>query len=222
MSIVLVVAPHPDDETLGCGGALLRHKAEGDEVHWLIMTCMQESQGYAVKKIQARQKEIELVADEYEFDSVHSLGFPTTELDRYARNEMVSKMADVISHLKPSIIYLPYRNDIHSDHKVTFDVAAACSKSFRYPSIKSVRVYETLSETEQGIAPDDTGFRPNMFIDITRYIDKKIAIMNLYEGEMGEAPFPRSSEVIKALATYRGSVMGSASSEAFMLLREII
>ncbi len=222
MSTVLVVAPHPDDETLGCGGALLRHKAEGDEVHWLIMTSMHESQGYSLSKIDERSKEIGSVTEQYKFDGVHALNFPTTELDTCPRGELVAAVAKVFENIEPTIVYLPYRKDIHSDHKITFDVAAACTKSFRYPSLKSVRAYETLSETEQSLSPDDSGFRPNLFVDISAYLDQKIEIMQLYKGEMDDAPFPRSQEVIEALARYRGSVIGSHAAEAFMSLREII
>jgi len=222
MSTVLVVAPHPDDETLGCGGAILRHTAEGDSVHWLIMTAMHESQGYTSEEIRTRQNEIDDINKRYGFDGVHKLNFPTAELDACARNKLISAFSKAMAIVEPAVMYLPYRNDIHSDHKVTFDVAAACTKSFRYPSIKSVRVYETLSETEQGLSPDDSGFRPNLFIDISRYFDEKIEIMQVYKSEMGEEPFPRSRGVIEALAKYRGSVIGSHAAEAFMLIREIL
>ena len=222
MSTVLVVAPHPDDETLGCGGTLLRHKAEGDQVHWLIMTSMHESQGFSAERIASRQAEIAEVSQQYTFDGVHELKFPTTELDTCARNELVAEVAKVVESVKPTVMYLPYRKDIHSDHKVTFDVAAACTKSFRYPSIKSVRVYETLSETEQSLSPDDSTFKPNLFINVSDYLEKKIEIMRLYKGEMGEAPFPRSQEMIEALAKYRGCVIGSTAAEAFMSVREIV
>lgn len=222
MSTVLVVAPHPDDETLGCGGALLRHKAEGDKIHWLIMTSMHERQGFSAEKITNRESEIHEISQQYSFDGVHTLNFPTMELDSCARNLMITELAEVVKCVEPNVIYLPYRQDIHSDHKVTFDVAAACTKSFRYPSIKSVRIYETLSETEQSVAPDDTGFKPNLFIDISEYLAKKIKIMHLYKGETGDAPFPRSSEIIEAQAKFRGCVIGSTAAEAFMLVREII
>ena len=222
MSTVMVVAPHPDDETLGCGGALLRHKAEGDQVHWLIMTAMHESQGYAVAKIEARNQEITSVAEQYQFDGVHRLNYPTTGLDTCPRSELVAEVAKVVTTVQPTIIYLPYRNDIHSDHKITFDVAAACTKPFRYPSIKSIRVYETLSETEQSLSPEGAAFQPNLFVDVSAYLEQKIDIMRLYKGEVGDAPFPRSCEVIEALARYRGSVIGVAAAEAYMLLREVI
>lgn len=222
MSTVLVVAPHPDDETLGCAGALLRHKAEGDDVYWLIMTSMHERQGFSPEKIASRDAEIQEVSRQYGFNAVHTLNFPTTELDSCARHLLVAEMANVVESVEPNVMYLPYSQDIHSDHKVTFDVAAACTKSFRYPSIKSVRVYETLSETEQSVSPDDTGFKPNLFVDISAYLAKKIEIMQRYKGEMGEAPFPRSSEIIAAQAKLRGCVIGSTAAEAFMLVREII
>ena len=222
MNTVLVVAPHPDDETLGCGGTLLKHKADGDHVHWLIMTGMKASQGFNADRIESRRQEIAEVAHRYGFDSVHELDFPTTTLDQCPRAELVSAFAEVVNQLSPTTLYLPYRYDIHSDHKVTFDVAAACTKSFRYPSIMSVRVYETLSETEYCVDPAVDGFRPNLFVDISDYLAQKIEIMNMYQGEMGEAPFPRSAKVIEAQATLRGSLIGANAAEAFMSLREVL
>ena len=222
MNTVLVVAPHPDDETLGCGGTLLRHKAEGDSIHWLIMTSMQTSQGFKAEQIESRQQEITEIAQRYQFDSVHELNFPTTQLDSCPRNELVGAFADGVKNISPTILYLPYRYDIHSDHKVTFDVAAACTKSFRYPSIRSVRAYETLSETEYNLDPAGRGFNPNLYVDISGHLASKIEIMQLYKGEMGEAPFPRSAKLIEAQATLRGSVIGSDAAEAFVSLREVI
>ena len=116
---------------------------------------------------------------------------------------------------------MPYRNDAHSDHAAVFDAAVACAKTFRYPSVRSVRVYETLSETEFGIRSDDPGFRPNLFIDISPFLEQKLKIMNIYASEMAEFPFPRSDTAIRAQASVRGSQSGVLAAEAFMLLKEI-
>ena len=103
-----------------------------------------------------------------------------------------------------------------------FDAVAACTKWFRYKSVKKVLVYETLSETEFSINPDLQGFRPNIFINITDFLDKKIEIMKIFESELGEFPFPRSEEAIRALSSIRGASAGFHAAEAFMLLKEVI
>ncbi|WP_107806766.1 PIG-L deacetylase family protein [Nodularia spumigena] len=222
MSVIVVVAPHPDDETLGCGGTILRHIANGDEVHWLIVTNMSSSSSFTELQVSRRQTEIEKVSQEYGFVKVHDLKFPPARLDSLPRGEIISSIGQVINQVLPEIIYLPYRGDIHTDHIVVFDSVASCTKSFRYPFIRRILCYETLSETDFGINPDTRGFTPNSFVDITRYIDKKIEIAKMYQTEMGEFPFPRSGEAIESLARVRGVACGCLAAESFVLLREII
>jgi len=219
---VLVVAPHPDDETLGCGGCLLRHVVEGDHVHWMIMTTITEDAGYSQQRVNTRGKEIKLVAEAYGFSSFHQTNFLSSTLDTYSDLELISEVSEYINQVQPSIIYLPFKYDAHSDHAAVFNAVAACTKSFRYPFIKKVRAYETLSETEFSIHPNCVSFTPNLWIDISEYLDRKIEIMRLYEGEMGEDPFPRCEKNIRALAKYRGAVAGVYSAEAFITLKEIL
>jgi N-acetylglucosamine malate deacetylase 1 len=219
---VLIVAPHPDDETLGCGGSLLRHKSEGDQIHWLIMTTVTEDVGYSQQQISSRETEIEKVAAVYGFPSFLQTNFVTTTLDTYSKSVLIREVSSYFSEVQPNIIYLPFRNDVHSDHAAVFDAVAACSKSFRYPYIRKVRAYETLSETEFSIRPDKAGFSPNLWIDISEYLDRKIEIMRMYEGEMGKHPFPRSEQNIRALASYRGAVAGVLAAEAFVSMKEIV
>ena len=121
MNKIMVVAPHPDDETLGCGGTLLRHISDGDEVYWLICTTITESQGFTKERIEERKKEIELVSNMFGFGGYRQLNFKTTELDQVPRNELVGAIAEYIKEIKPHTIYLPYRNDVHSDHAYVFD-----------------------------------------------------------------------------------------------------
>jgi len=220
VSKVLVVAPHPDDETLGCGGTLLRHAASGDSVHWLIFTTINEEAGYTPERIEQRANEINEVASNYHFETATQLDFVTTRLDTYPKSDLVMAVSDVVSNIKPNTIYLPYRNDVHSDHQAVFDAVASCTKSFRYPSVRQVRAYETLSETEFSIQPNDTGFKPNLWIEIGKFVDQKIEIMKIYKGEMGEHPFPRSEKNIRALATFRGATAGVEYAEAFVSLIE--
>ena len=221
MTSVLVVAPHPDDETLGCGGALLRHASNGDVLHWLIVTDMTESAGYDGERVRKRTQEIQAVADRYGFDSIHNLTCIPARLDQVPIADLVSRIGAVFTQVRPETLYLPYRGDIHSDHRATFDAAAACTKSFRHPYVRRILVYETLSETDFALDPDRRGFVPNVFVSMSEHLDEKIAIAGLYEGEIGVPPFPRSETAIRALAVLRGAVAGCLGAEAFMLLKEI-
>ena len=219
MNKVLVISPHPDDETLGCGGTLIRHKREGDEIHWLIMTNVNpdDKDVYSVK-----EREIAEVSKAYNFDTTSRTKFLTSELDTIPTKELIKAISEVLEEIQPNYLYLPFKNDIHSDHSVVFDAAASCTKSFRYPYVKRVVIYETISETEFSIRPDREQFKPNLWIDISNDIEEKIKIMSLYKSEIGKEPFPRSEENIRSLAKFRGSTAGVLSAEAFMLLKEII
>ena len=219
---VIVVSPHPDDETLGCGGTMLRHFDQGDSVYWLIITQMSEELGFSKEKVERRRHEIEDVAAEYGLEQTIHLGFPATRLDDQPMGDLVEAVGEAVVDVEPEIVYAPYRSDIHTDHAVVFDAVASCSKWFRYPSIQRVLAYETLSETDFSIDPDTDGFRPDVFCNVTGYIDEKIEIMRIYESEMGTHPFPRSEASIRALATLRGASAGFEAAEAFMLLRERI
>jgi N-acetylglucosamine malate deacetylase 1 len=221
MKNVLVVAPHPDDETLGCGGTLLKHKEANDRIHWLIVTGMTDQTVFSPDRIKSRQNEIKKVADRYGFSEVISLDLPTTKLDTIPMSDIVSLIGDSFQRIRPEIVYLPYRGDVHTDHKVVFDATVACTKWFRYPYVKKVLVYETLSETDFGLTPYTGSFRPNVFINIEKYLDRKIEIMKIFATEMGQFPFPRSEEAIRALAHVRGAASGCKAAEAFMLLREV-
>lgn len=220
MKNVLVITPHPDDETLGCGGTLLRHIAEGDKVYWLIGTTLTEERGFNSERINIRQKEIKTVHDAYGFADYKHLDFCTTELDQVPRNTLIQEISKYVNEVKPHTMYLPYRNDIHSDHAHIFDASVACTKSFRYPYVKKVCVYETLSETEFGMRTDDPGFKPNMWVDISEYFERKIEIMKIYKSEIAEHPFPRSEVSIESLARLRGSTGGFDYAEAFISIKE--
>ncbi|WP_135081381.1 PIG-L family deacetylase [Terasakiella sp. SH-1] len=216
---ILVIAPHPDDETLGCGGTLLKHKANGDRIHWLIITCMNVEQGFSAERIRNRKVEIVEVSKQFQFDSVFELNYPSTLLDTIPMSDFVLRISDVIKEIKPEVVYLPHGGDIHSDHYAVYQSAKPCIKWFRYPSIKRTYIYETISETDFSL-PDSSFFQPNVFINISEFIDKKIEIMKIYGGEMKEFPFPRSERAIRALAEQRGSQVGCHAAEAFMLLKE--
>jgi LmbE family N-acetylglucosaminyl deacetylase len=220
MQKVLVVAVHPDDETLGCGGTLLKHKEQGDEVHWMIVTAMAVECGFTPEAVASRAREIATVAQMYGFDSVHQLGFPATRLDEVPISQLVASMCKVFQSVQPNQVYLPFQHDVHSDHQHAFAAAYSCTKSFRYPSVRKVMMIETLSETDFAQSASG-GFVPNLFVDVSDSFDRKMEILRVYESELRPHPFPRSEEGINALATLRGAAAGCKYAESFMMLKEI-
>jgi len=216
---VLVIAPHPDDETLGCGGTLLRMLESGAVLGWLIVTSISEEGGFSAHRVQSRDAEIAKVGDLLGFSEVFNLSLPTRQLDAVPMAELVEQFSQAFRAFKPEHVFLPHRSDVHSDHRVVFDAGAACAKWFRFPSVRRLLSYETISETDFCLdtrAP----FQPNCFVDISRYLERKLEIVAAYESEMGAFPFPRSVQALRALAEVRGAAAGFAAAEAFQLLRE--
>ena len=218
---ILVVAVHPDDETLGCGGALLKHRAAKDAIYWLIATETTEVAGFSQQQVDKRDKEIDLVSKAYGFTKVFRLGVPTTEANQVPMKELVRRIAGIINEVKPDTIYLPFNFDVHSDHRSIFEAAYSCTKSFRFPFLRRVLMMETLSETEFSPATRDCGFIPNFFIDISAFMQRKLDIMKIYKNEIGKHPFPRNLNNIKALAHFRGAVAGCQYAESFVLLKQV-
>jgi len=221
MRKILVVAPHADDETLGCGGALLKFKKEKNKLFWLLVTTMAPESGYGAAQINKRAQEIKRVATAYGFQKTFQLRFPASKLDVTPLAELASAMGHVVREVRPEVVLVPFLGDAHTDHQITFKAMASCFKWFRYPSIKKVLAYETLSETDQAVPKKGTSFVPQVFVDITPYLTSKVRIMKIYKSEVGKFPFPRSTKAIKALASVRGAACGSQAAEAFMLIKEI-
>ena len=211
----LIVAPHPDDEVLGVGGTILKYKQLGHSVGWLIITKTEKELNWEDSQIKKRKKELKLIQSFFNFDSVFNLNLPTTKLDSLPFSDIVQKISKVLEVFQPTDLFIPHLGDIHSDHQIVHRATISCTKWFRHPYIKKTLAYETLSETDLG-----EGFFPNVFIDISNFLDLKIKAMKIYQSEVKSFPFPRSAEAIKALAKFRGSSSGFKAAEAFKLIKE--
>jgi len=217
MKKILVISPHPDDETLGCGGTILKNIKNGNQVHWLNMTVMKLSDGYSKKKMDLRKKEIKKVSKLYNFKTSQSLNFSTAKLDTYPLKDIINNLNSVIGKIKPEIIYIPSIYDNHTDHKITHEAIKSCIKWFRQRSIKKVLTYEVLSETNISFNRKKQ-FLPNVYENIAPYINKKINIMKIYSSEIKKHPFPRNKKAIISLGILRGTQSGFKYAEAFELL----
>lgn len=221
MKNIIVVSAHPDDETLGAGGTILKHINKGDKVYWLIVTNVFESQGFSKERVESRQEEIKKVEKLLGITNTFFLNYPTMTLSSSTLIKMVPEISEIFTKVEPEIIYTLNRSDAHSDHRVIFDAVMACTKSFRYPFIKKILMYECISETEFAPALAEKMFLPNYFVDITDYLEQKLEVMKVFDSEISEHPFPRSLENIKALAHFRGASVGVRYAESFQLLKYI-
>jgi LmbE family N-acetylglucosaminyl deacetylase len=215
---ILIIAPHPDDETLGAGGTLATHAKKGDELYWCIVT-----EAYAPEWpdefIKKRKEEIAQVAKVYGITGIFTLGFPTVKLDLAGQKKINDAMSQVIQEVKPDIVYVPYMYDLNKDHEIAFAAAMVATRPKKGLPIKKILCYETVSETEWGSYSKERAFVPNYYVDITDTFDVKVTAMKSYKSELKEAPHPRSEEVMKALAVKRGSGCGVKMAESFYAIR---
>lgn len=221
MSKILVIAPHPDDEVLGVGGTMAKYASMGYEVHVAIVT-----KGYPPlfsEEIVMRGRDEALKAHEllgvketYFLDK-----FPAAKLDTIPHSEINAALADIIQKVKPEILFIPFNGDIHLDHQMVFLSALVAARPNGGFFPKTIYAYETLSETNWNAPYLTPGFSPNVFVDISDFIEKKIQAMKLYQSQLKSFPHERSIETLKALATLRGSTIGKKAAEAFVLIREV-
>ena len=218
---ILFIAPHPDDETLGCGGTILRHQECGDRLYWLIVTQMSKRSIWPSEVVEKRANEIKKVASIYEFEKTVELGLDSTSLDAIPMSRIVESISSVVNDIKPDTIFVNAPFDIHTDHQIVFQATMSSVKNFRCKSVQEILLYETLSETEYCPPLGVNGFQPNTFVDITPWLAQKTSIMSLYETEVMSPPGPRNDDVIAALARYRGSRISVDFAEAFMSIFRI-
>lgn len=219
---VLVIAPHPDDETLGCGASLLKHRSRGDTLSWLVATRGHEPQ-WSKDLLAQKENEISNVATAYGFEKTLRLKFPTVKLDTVPLDEIIAAIREAIAEAAPDCVYVNHFGDVHSDHRVVFEATMSVLKPFYSGThgVRRVLSYEILSSTDAMPANPARVFVPNVFNDVTEFLEKKLEIMSLYHSEIQPFPLPRALESMRALARYRGATIGAEFAEAFMLVREV-
>jgi LmbE family N-acetylglucosaminyl deacetylase len=212
MKKILVISVHPDDETLGCGGTLFKHQSKGAELFCVHVTNGNKEQALTIPKL-------ELL---FNFKKSIQLKFQENTLTDIPLSELITKLTEAITNIQPHYIYVPNRSDAHSDHRRVFEALIACTKSFRNPFIERILMCEVISETDFAPALCENTFIPNVFVDISDYIEKKNEVLKVFEKELLPSPYTRSLCAINALSRYRGSQINAQYAEAFMLIKEII
>lgn len=219
----LVIAAHPDDETLGCGATLLRLAKSGAAIHWLLVSSA-HAPDYSAAQMAAQSEQVENVRQAYPFESLTWLKYPTTRLETLPLVCLIDGLRECLARLRPELVFVPNRSDVHTDHRVVFQALSAVLKPIYMRSfgVKRVLACETNSETEAAFPLSENAFLPTSFIDVGETFERKLEIMELYKTEIHPEPLPRSPSAIRALARFRGASIGVEYAEAFMLMREII
>jgi N-acetylglucosamine malate deacetylase 1 len=221
---IMVIAAHPDDEVLGCGGTIAKHIKNGDEVHCLILT-----KGIASRDLNKVQKKTGLNRIKKSIRKAHLIlgtssvkveNFPDNSMDSVKLLNIVKTIEKYISKYKPEIVYTHYGADVNIDHKITSQAVVAACRPLT-TMVKTILFFEVLSSTEWQIGGEFQKFSPNWFIDISATLNEKIESLQSYDGEIRTWPHSRSVEGVKSLAHFRGCSAGIDAAEAFCLGRHI-
>lgn len=219
MKKVLVIAPHMDDEVLGCGGVIARHVKEKDSVYVAFVAQRIYSHQFDREKNEIEKSHSLDAKNSLDYEESVFFNLPDERLDVSIQDVIIS-LEGYVNKIKPSIVYVPFMRDNNQDHRVVFDAARVALRPIATPFIKSIYMYEVPSSTEQSPPLPETIFIPNYYVNVKAYISKKIDAFRCYKTEKRDFPHPRSEEALMVLAKKRGTEIGFECAEAFMVLRE--
>jgi LmbE family N-acetylglucosaminyl deacetylase len=217
---MLVIAPHPDDEVLGAGGAMARWAREGHSVHVAVVTRGRPPLFSEASESRTRA-EARAAHGVLGVATTWHLDLPAAELDSMLHREINGRMDEIVRACAPDELYVPFAGDVHLDHQMVFQSAMVAARPRRDGFPRRLYAYETLSETNWNAPFLTPAFTPNHFVDITRTLDLKLEAMALYRSQVLPAPSERSLAALRALATLRGATVGLGAAEAFITIRTV-
>jgi LmbE family N-acetylglucosaminyl deacetylase len=223
MKKILVIAAHPDDEVLGCGGTISKLVQQGSNVYTLLLGEGQTARGKVSQdEIDTLNKEMHKANEVMGVKKIFWLKFPDNRFDQVALLDIVKEIEKIIDIVKPDTIFTHHFGDLNIDHQITYKAVLIATRPLPEKNIKEIYSFEVPSSTEWNGFSASTAFIPNVFIDISNTIDKKIEAMTKYKSELKDYPHPRSLKHIRELAVVNGSIVGLNYCEAFVLIRRII
>lgn len=218
---ILVIAPHPDDEVLGCGGTIARLRDHGHDVHVAIVTTGKPPQ-FPTSLVTQIRNELDAAHEVLGGTTKHYLDLPAAALDTTGAAQINESVAEVIDRVEPTTVFTPFFGDLHVDHQLVFNATLVACRPRSAATPRIVLAYETLSETNWAAPPITPSFQPNVFVDISDYLERKLAAFSKFASQVKPFPDERSLDTIRALAQLRGSTVFRPAAEAYMLLRTII
>ena len=227
MSTVLIVAAHPDDEVLGCGGTILAHRKAGHTVKLLFLSEGVSSRGISyeysdwAQEIHAREK---MATESAKILDAEIAGFERMENLRMHDRPLLDIVKTVMKYVKeiaPDIVYTHHPGDLNTDHGVTFEAVFSACRPRDDLSVKCIRTFEVPSSTNWASNLQQPIFRPDTFVDISAFLDQKAKALSAYQDEIRKYPHPRSETYLNALAITRGSQVGLRFAEGFVTVRNV-
>ena len=225
---VLVVAAHPDDEVLGCGGTISRHADFGDQVQVLVVAegatsrHQDRDRVQVVDELSALAQGAQMAGSILGAAGVELLDLPDNRLDSLDRLDLIKRIEERVDHHNPSCVYVHHAGDVNVDHRRLHEaVVTACRPSPGHV-VKRLLSFEVASSTEWQVPGSAPAFQPNWFVDISTQWERKREALEAYASEMRSWPHARSLEAVEHLARWRGAQVGVEAAEAFCLLRQLL
>lgn len=216
---VLVVAAHPDDEVLGCGGTMARLAAEGHRVSVAILgqgaaSRFAPGSPEAAAEVAALQDKSREAARILGAAEVRHFGLPDNRFDSLDLLDVIQPLEALAGELRPEVVYTQHGGDLNVDHAAAFRAALTAFRPLPGSTVRALYAYEVASSTEWAFAQFAPAFAPDTFVDVGAYLDRKLAALAVYEGELRPFPHPRSERAVRAQAELRGATVGVAAAEA--------
>ena len=223
---ILIIAAHPDDEVLGCGGTIARLTQAGHDVYIAILgegiTSRYEKRDQADREmINNLRAGCQQVSELLGVKELFLYDLPDNRFDTVPLLDVIKIIENLVNRLQPKVIYTHHRGDLNIDHAITQRAVLTATRPIVGCPIKKIYAFEVPSSTEWSFGQFESAFQPNVFVDITDTLETKIKAMAVYESETRLFPHPRSFEAIRNIARRRGTMVGLKASEAFMLVRDV-
>jgi LmbE family N-acetylglucosaminyl deacetylase len=224
MTNILIIAPHNDDEILGCGGIMAKYIKQGKTVYVAVVTngFLGAPELFSEEGTRELQGEAKNAHNYLGVEETFFLNFPAVNLDVIPAYKLSLALSKIITDFSIDTLYIPHRGDIHKDHRITYEAALVAGRPLNNCTVKRIYAYETLSETEWAAPFGDDVFIPTVFVNIEDEIDAKVEAFRFFKSQIKEFPHTRSPEIIRVLSNFRGATVGCRNAEAFMLIREIM
>ena len=218
----LVLAPHPDDEVLGCGATIARLGDEGHDVVVAIVTRGDPRMFDPDFIEQGRREALEAHRVLGVGRTVFLEGFPAAQLDTVPQAQLVEALRSVVRDVAPDVMLIPFAGDLHRDHRIVFETALVSARPDGSSAVATLLAYETLSQTNWNAPFLTPAFAPTVYIDVAHALDRKLKAMRCFGTQVRPFPHERSLEAIEAVARFRGATVSTTAAEAFVLIRSIV
>jgi LmbE family N-acetylglucosaminyl deacetylase len=217
---VLVVAAHPDDEILGLGGTIAAHVDRGDSVQLAIM-CGGGSVRYLPERSPVVREEAGKAAEILGVADLILRDLPDQRLDTIPISQVVGEIETLLRSFRPDTVYTHFCGDINRDHRVLAEGVMVATRPYAAPFVQEILMYETPSSTEWGLSQMSSAFQPNVYVDITKFLETKLRAFSCYSAEICAEPHPRSLPALRERAHYWGSIVNRQAAEPFVSVRSL-